>query len=375
MLKEIKYILLMLLFGQIAYTQVVHESAVVDTKKSNWYMNNYKGPVKSSFWYYTFIIDPIPFAVSNSSNIQSYARHSIMLQNRTALGGGVYEEFDSKGRLTKSIAMDKDGSHFEKSELDNKTASIYMYNEMDVDKKNKIKLKKRQIYPVYDHNILVKPNYKRPYDRGYGSDTLNYRYDYILDKKGRIVKEINYGRSTLPFTESEYIYDDHDNVSILKIITKQKEPTPFHFLDTETGFCPDLHVAYEYDNKDRMTQVTYYGCKDTLVFEKYVYHPEKEYITERTRFIKSSMRGVEHVTPTMIFYHNENGDIIEKKFVRSYPNQYLGASSIALRESIFYKYEYDKYSNWIKCYIYMVGKPEDSEPTAIAQRDLEYYDS
>src|SRR5690606_25109568 len=119
-------------------------------------------------------------------------------------------EFDSKGRLTKSIAMDKDGSHFEKSELDNKTASIYMYNEMDVDKKNKIKLKKRQIYPVYDHNILVKPNYKRPYDRGYGSDTLNYRYDYILDKKGRIVKEINYGRSTLPFTESEYIYDDHD---------------------------------------------------------------------------------------------------------------------------------------------------------------------
>ncbi|SFO41421.1 hypothetical protein SAMN05421741_1634, partial [Paenimyroides ummariense] len=102
---------------------------------------------------------------------------------------------------------------------------------------------------------------------------------------------------------------------------------------------------------------------------------EKDYVKERTRYIKSSMRGVEHVTPTMIFYHNENGDIIEKKFVRSYPNQYLGASSIALRESIYYKYEYDKYNNWVKCYIYMEGKPEDSEPTAIAQRDLEYYDS
>lgn len=244
-----------------------------------------------------------------------------------------------------------------------------------MERQKKIKLKKQQIYPVYDHNILVKPNFTRPYDRGYGSDTLKYKYDYTIDDNGLILKEINYGRSSLPFTETEYIYDNHNNVKRLNIRTKQKDPIPFHFLDTETGFCPDLHIAYEYDNKDRMTQVTYYGCKDTLAFEKYVYHPEKEYVTERTRFIKSSMRGVEHVTPTMIFYHNENGDIIEKKFVRSYPNQYLGASSITLPESIYYKYEYDKYNNWVKCYIYMEGKPEDSEPTAIAQRDLEYYDS
>jgi len=196
-----------------------------------------------------------------------------------------------------------------------------------------------------------------------------------LDEKGRIISEIYYRRDVLPYTETEYIYDDRDNVKQLNIRTKQKKPIPFHFLDTETGFCPDLHIAYQYDGKDRMTQVTYFGCNDTLAFEKYVYHPEQEFVTERTRFIKSSMRSVTHVTQTMVFYHNENGDIIEKKYVRNRPNQYLGASSIALPESIYYTYEYDQYNNWVKCYIYMEGTPEDSEPTAIAQRDLEYYDS
>lgn len=375
MLKEIKYILLILMFGQISHSQAFNENAVVDYIKSNWYLNNYKGPIKSSVWYYTFIIEPIPFAISKSSTIQSYARHSVMLQNRTALGGGVYEEFDKIRRLKQSVSTNQDGSYFGKSELNYKTVSNYIYSETDWGEKNKIKLKKRQIYPVYDHNILIKPNFDRPRDRGYGSDTLKYKYEYVIDERGRITKETNYGISTLPFTESEYIYDNRNNVKQLNIRTKQKDPIPFHFLDTETGFCPDLHIAYEYDDKDRMTQVTHYGCKDTLAFEKYMYHPDKGYVTERTRYIKSSMRGVEHITPKMIFYHNENGEIIEKKFVRSYPNQYLGASSIALRESIYYKYEYDKYDNWVKCYIYMEGKPEDSEPTAIAQRDLEYYDS
>ncbi|SFO19129.1 hypothetical protein SAMN05421741_1257 [Paenimyroides ummariense] len=375
MLNKIKYILLLLMFGQIAYSQVFAEDAMLDYKRSSAYINNYHGPVKSAYYYYTYVIDPVPFAVSQSKTIQSYARHSIMLQNRKALGSGIYNEFDQEGRLKKHVISNLNGSYFGKSDFNYRTASTYIYNETDWAEKSKIKLKKRQIYPVNDYDILVKPNTEKPYDHGYGSDTLKYKYDYIIDQNGRILKEINYGRAALPFTETEYIYDNHNNVKQLNIRTKQKDPIPFFFLDTETGFCPDLHIAYEYDFKDRMSQVTYYGCKDTLAFEKYAYHPEKDYVKERTRYIKSSMRGVEHVTPTMIFYHNENGDIIEKKFVRSYPNQYLGASSIVLRESIYYKYEYDKYNNWVKCYIYMEGRPEESEPTAIAQRDLEYYDS
>ncbi|SFO19184.1 hypothetical protein SAMN05421741_1259 [Paenimyroides ummariense] len=369
MLKEIKYILLLLMLGQITYSQVFAEDAMLNYKRSSAYINNYHGPIKSVYRYYTYVIDSIPFATSSSIN----ARNSIMLQNRIALGSGFYNHFDEDGRLKESVRMDIDKSYFGKSDPNYKTSSIYNYDEGDWKAKNKLKLKKQQMYPVNDYDFLVKPNHNLQY--GGSPDILYYKYDYTIDDNGRILKEINYGTSDVAFTETEYLYDDNNNIKRLNIRTKQTDPIPFHFLDTESGFCPDLHIAYEYDNKDRMTQVTYYGCKDTLAFEKYVYHPNKEYVTQRTRYIKSSMRGVEHVTPTMIFYHNENGDIIEKKFVRSYPKQYLGARYIALRESIYYKYEYDKYNNWVKCYIYMEGRPEESKPTAIAQRDLEYYDS
>lgn|SRR5690554_1152657 len=362
---------LLALTGLVATSQGFSESAVMDQRFSSYHRNNYNGPIKSSQWYYNFIIDSIPFATSSQIN----ARSSIMHQNKDVLGWNVFREFDEKGKLTTTVAIDVDRSYFGKSELNYKTASIYLYNEEDWIKKNEMRMKKRQIYPVNDHNILVKPNINKPFDNGYGADTLKQSYEYILDEKGRIISEIYYRRDVLPYTETEYIYDDRDNVKQLNIRTKQKKPIPFHFLDTETGFCPDLHIAYQYDGKDRMTQVTYFGCNDTLAFEKYVYHPEQEFVTERTRFIKSSMRSVTHVTQTMVFYHNENGDIIEKKYVRNRPNQYLGASSIALPESIYYTYEYDQYNNWVKCYIYMEGTPEDSEPTAIAQRDLEYYDS
>jgi len=373
MLKEIRYILFIIMFGQIANSQAFTENAIVDYKSSAFYINNYKGPVKSAFWYYTYVKDTIPSTSELNSNIQKIAKDNFMRHNRRALGSGVYNRFDDVGRLTEHVRIDIDKSYFGKSDLNYKTATIYTYDEKDWELKQKIKLKKRQMYPVYDGHMLVKSDQDILFEMS--SAAQQYRYKYFFDSKNRVIKALDYLDNKIAFIETEYIYDHRDNVKQLNFITKQKNPIPFHFLDTETGFCPDLHVAYDYDTRDRMTQVTYYGCNDTLAFEKYVYHPEKEYITERTRFIKSSMRGVEHVTPTMIFYHNENGDIIEKKYVKSYPNQYLGGGHFELPNSIYYKYEYDKYNNWVKCYIYMEGKPEDSEPTAIAQRDLEYYDS
>src|SRR5690554_578820 len=101
----------------------------------------------------------------------------------------------------------------------------YTYNEKDWEEKSKIKIKNRQVYPVNDYDILVKFNQDVQYaDR---SNILHYKYDYTVDENGRIVKEINYGRSTLPFTETEYIYDDRDNVKQLNKRTKQKNPIPF----------------------------------------------------------------------------------------------------------------------------------------------------
>lgn len=365
----------MFLCWQIGSTQSFTNNAVLDYKRSSSYINNYQGPVKSAYRYYIYIKEPIPFAHSTDSAIQNIIRNNILRYNRSVLGNGYYNLFDSLGRLTESVRIGINRSHYGKSEPNYKTASIYSYDEQDWNEKNKIKLKKRQTYPVNDYNMLVKLNHH--VRLGYAEDNhlVIYEYNYELDEKCRVSKEVNYRRLTSSSTEAEYIYDDRNNVKRLNIRTKQNNPKPFHFLDTETPFCPDLHIAYEYDDQDRMTQITYYGCKDTLAFERYVYHPEKEYVTERTRFIKSSMRGVAHVTKMMVFYHNENGDITEKKYVRDYPSQYVSGGNFELPESTYYKYEYDQYNNWVKCYIYMEGKPEDSEPTAIAQRDLEYYES
>ena len=372
MFKEIRNIFLLLMYVQIGYTQTFTEKSVLDYRKSSGYINNYHGLIKSSFWYYTFVKKPIPSTEALSDNTQEVARNNFMRKNSKVLGGNVYHEFDRKGRLTVSMYLDIDGSYFGKSKIDLKKASIYIYDEDDWERKNRIKLKKRQIYPVDDHFILVRLNYCTPIG---DTDTLKYKYDYIVDDNGKINKRINFDGEKKPYTETEYIYDNNDNIKQLNIVTKQQSPIAFHFLDTETGFCPDLHISYEYDNQDRMTQVTYYGCKDTLAYEKYVYDPQKGYVKERTRYIESSMRDVAHVTNTMIFYHNENGDIIEQKYVPDRLNGKISGGNFYLPESVYYKYEYDKYNNWVKCYIYMEGKPDESEPTAIAQRDLEYYES
>lgn len=343
MLEKYKYILLMLLCVQIGNSQAFTENAMLDFKRSAAHLNNYNGIIKSSFWYYNYIVEPISLSSSSDSIVQKNAKSSLMHLNKDVLGWSVFREFGKNGMLTITIDMDIDRSYFGKSEPNYKTASIYSYEQNDLDQKRQIKLQRRQVYPVYNYEILIKINNK--IELGCSKNIHERKWEYLLDNQDRIKKEIHYysvitdfseveglseddikkfqsdyrNRDKLPFTEAEYIYDNHNNVKQLNITTKQKDPIPFHFLDTETVFCPDLHIAYEYDNKDHMTQVTYYGCKDTLAFEKYVYHPEKEYVTERTRYIKSSMRSVTHRTQTMVFYHNQNGDIIEKKYVRNYP--------------------------------------------------------
>lgn len=376
MVKRIKYILILILCGQIIYSQAFTENALLNYKQSAAHSTNLHGSVKSVQSYFTNLPTPVKFAVSNDSITQSRARTNIMMQNKIVVGVHTYYEFDILGRLKVNMPKGYDKTVNTKS-LNYKTGSVYIYHDEDWKNKNEIKIKKRQMFPVYDYLMLIKLNRDRQYVRYDGSSNTSYdNYDYILDENGKIVKEINYS-NYLPFTESEYIYDERNNIKQINIRSKQEteRPISFHFIDTEVNFCLDLHVSYEYDNNDRITQVTYYGCRDTLAFEKYTYHPEKNYITERIRYIKSDMRGVTHRTKTMIFFHNENGDIIEKRYVKDRPNQTLVYDRIFLPESIYYTYEYDEYNNWVKCYIYMEGKPDESDPTAIAQRDIEYYDS
>lgn len=386
-----KIIPLLLLFIHLACSaQAGYESAMIDYKKSSYYDNNYSGSIKSSYWYYTYINND--FVEMQFHKNKEGVRDQLMYNNSDVLGGAVYKEFDKYGRQTKVI-LKNNKTWFGKSEQNFEAQSNYIYDENDWNEKKKLSFPIAQIYPLFVYEFLLKPDYRS--QTGSSKNTHFYKWKYVLDGQQRVIKGVNYFRTeidysqvggldqsaikrlnnefikrdSVPFIETTYSYDARGNVKRLDIHTKQERPMNFHFLITETVFCPDLHASYEYDSKDRMTQVTYIGCNDTLAFEKYAYE-HKGYVSKRTRYIKSGRRSWTHLTNTMIFYHNKNGDIIQKEYERE-----VTPSHMRFPKSIFYKYEYDKYDNWVKCYIYMEGKPEDSEPTAIAQRDLEYYDS
>lgn len=381
-----------MLFIHIAcFAQIGSESAMINYKKNSYYDNNYNGPIKSSYWYYTYIDND--FVEMQFHKNKEGVRDQLMYNNSDVMGGAVYKEFDKCGRQTKVI-LKNSKSWFGKSEHNIEAQSNYTYDENDWNEKKKLNFTKVQIYPLFVYEFSLKPDYRS--QTGSSKNTHFYKWSYVLDGQQRVIKGINYfstetdysqvegldqnaikrlndeflKRDSVPFIVTTYSYDTRGNVKRLDIQTKQERPINFHFLDTETGFCPDLHASYEYDSKNRMTQVTYIGCNDTLAFEKYTYEQKKGYVSKRTRYIKSGRRSWTHLTDTMIFYHNENGDIIQKEYERE-----VTPSHMHFPKSIYYSYEYDKYNNWVKCYIYMEGKPEDSEPTAIAQRDLEYYDN
>lgn len=369
------YIFITSFYSNFTYSQPLKSSALIDYKKSSYYKTNYNGPIKSSYWYYTYVTDSLMLGIIHDDILRKRVKEDIMIHNRDVLGGVVYREFNKNGFITKVINNNLDFPNYMKGVLDTVVSkTIYKYDEFNWQFKKQFKIFNRQKYPVYDYAILVKPNFTA--ELSYSNEPISYENNYILDELGRINQSQNYDDNNPPFTEINYNYDDFNNIIRLNIKTKQKNPIPFHFLDTETGFCPDLHILYEYDKKNRITQLTYIGCNDTLAFEKYEYDSFKDFVTKRTRYIKSSMRGVTHVTNTMVFQYNENGDVIYKEYIKKRPDQriFLGAY-LEATQPIYYKYEYDKYNNWVKCYIYMEGKPEDSKPTLIAERELMYYES
>lgn len=372
MLIKFKYILFIFFSVQIVDSQVFNENALMNYKKSSYYSTNYNGPVKSSYWYYIYLQDTISLAHSKDSILQAKAKDAVMRHN-VEIFGTMYRKFDERGRLMEGVSNNVNKSYFGKSELNYNTASIYSdYEEEDWIEKNNLKIKNKQIYPVYDRILSAKLNHCFQF---YNSENITLKkYVYNVDKNNRIEESLKLYDS-LVYEKIKYVYDSKENLIRLNIKTKQKLYEIFYFLGTGVTFCSDVNISYKYDEFDRITQTTFFGCNDTIASEKYTYHKELGYVSERIHFINTISRSTSHVTPTVIFYHNQNGDIIEKKYVRNYPNRYLGISYLALPESIYYEYEYDEHNNWVKCCIYMEGKPEDSEPTAIAQRDLEYYDS
>src|SRR5690606_20651521 len=361
--------LAILLVGLTNNAQGMLETGLINYKKSTYYNTNYNGPIKSSLWYYTYLNED--FIQNQTHRNKQGIKEDIMANNLDILGWEVFKRFDKDGTLINTVRLYEEKSYLGKTNLNMKTSANYEYDKYNQIEENEYKITKKQKYPIWDHELLMKLNYcSLP---GNSSHIHNIEYEYLRDKKGRIIAENKYrfikiGYSinesidsvflerlqadqskidSVPYTQSEFIYNKIGNIIRVNIQTKKEHPVPFHFLGTETRFCPDLHVAYEYNSNNLITQVTYIGCNDTLAFEKYDYEPEKGYVSKRTRFIDSGRRTFTHLSSTMIYYHNENGDIIQKQYTTSRPDLPVNISAgyTRLPESIYYTYEYDEYNN------------------------------
>ena len=74
---------------------------------------------------------------------------------------------------------------------------------------------------------------------------------------------------------------------------------------------------------------------------------------------------------TTIITYNEHEDITSKKYKHELLSPPEERSLVNGNNDKYYKYEYDKYGNWTKCYMYLTT--DIKTPTIIATRIFEYY--
>jgi len=208
-------------------------------------------------------------------------------------------------------------------------------------------------------------------------------YDYKL-KDGSIDKVNQYvyftyinDSSSYKIQESDlsqtiaFVYNTKGNLSSQRFFPgDEEEPGMLNIMGTETSYCDDTRIDYSYDSKDRLTKVVLTSCGKVVESEEYTYHPVKVYITTLKRYIQNATYS-RYPTNDMVAQYNEYGDIVEMHMIVK--NDTKPPKTKIKLEPVhrYYEYEYDKHNNWIKCKLYLMGTKD--EPTAIAERIIEYY--
>ncbi len=353
-------------------------SSLFDYKKSRDYFN-FNGPIKSSYFYFSYLADSLYY----SKNLQ-FLHQDIMLYNRDIGGAGVYYEFDREGKINYSISRYSKIADLRKQPLEKKYEVQNIYDSQDIINKSKLKTQYFR-YPVYNLYTVIKPNQKRIFPRGSYIEQSEYIYIYITDSNERIAEEklytfINHEKNQiddkhLKYTNT-YIYSKEGLLIRQDIKVGPEVPDygrELYIMDKMTSYCDDMHLSYEYDVKDRVTKVSLM-CGDVVKrSETYTYHPTKNYIMKNEMYMRRAFVNRINLTDLTIRYYDEYGNIIQRDFVKTEGVHNLrGANESILPEHTYYKYEFDKYHNWIKCYVYMKG--EDGPVTAIMERELKYYD-
>lgn len=343
---------------------------------------NLKDSVKSVITYYTKIKESFPRTV----------RSNVIHRNGAWI---VYRwlELDRNGHSTMNIPGIPDFG-IKPFNLKGVNVKYYDYDAKDLEKKRNYKTITKRYFPVEDYDLLVKPNnyyyyYSKEFDST-GITVIDQKnlfqtiYTYKLDEKGRIKEQleyIHYPTDSIPIKDSGkenlssrmlFFYNEKDQVVNQKPMPGYINPdevsvntSVFHALSTESGYCDDLQLKYQYDNEGRITQVLFYGYGRTIAKEDYIYHPTKDYIQKVKCYVTGSGGDI-NPTKNFIKTYNEQGDVIEKEFIPDYPEQNIYA------RIKYYSYEYDSHNNWIKCNMYLEGTKE-GEPSLVAERKIEYY--
>jgi len=363
---NLKYLLLILLiqFTVVGNGQTKLQSALLIDKQSREHGLNLKDSVKAVRFFYTYFKKDLP----------EYERSLLYLKNdiRTPF----YYAFNQRGLVTAYLLFLKDSIN---QPIDKNKLSRYKYYYRDVELKKDYKLR-RQIYLSYgnfvklDKVLLAKTEYDENLYRGFEYTAQNNK---LIEEK-EFVNFTIYG-DTLNgevalgdlMQTKKYFYDDRGNLVKQQFSPGNKEePGTLTIMDTETPYCDDTRIDYSYDSKDRLTKVVLTSCGKVVESEEYTYHSVKGYISTLRRYIQNPTYS-RYPTNNMVAQYNEYGDIVEMHMIVK--NDTKPPKTKIKLEPVhrYYEYEYDNHNNWIKCKLYLMGTKE--EPTAIAERIIEYY--
>ena len=247
--------------------------------------------------------------------------------------------YDSESRLTKIVYLSSSGKSF--------GHEIYHYNDMG----------------NLSEHIFFRGDI---YSDGTKKTAIDYRTDYTYDTHGRLTNKIrrdftNKSQATLNTT---YSYDENGKLSNETLVVSNP-PKNLKFKDKT--------VEYKYDRQERLMEKLFYDqndfCTEIIKYDKngnevelikYEYSStEKETRNYNTTGILIETDDGEKELTVKIF--DNDGNIIEQ--FRS------GSFQSWENYHIFFKYEFDKYGNWIK----QTALNKDGNEEYFNERQITYY--
>ena len=178
-----------------------------------------------------------------------------------------------------------------------------------------------------------------------------------------------------------YTYDDKDRIIELTYAMAEQSLRSQSFDFVLLGISREPKVNFKYNDNNRVTEEIV-SCIDpedetkriAVQTKKFTYHPTKGYLEKQEIFIDNRFKDqlyLRFLNDTTIITYNEHEDITSKKYKHELLSPPEERSLVNGNNDKYYKYEYDKYGNWTKCYMNLTT--DIKTPTIIATRIFEYY--